>query len=489
MARHSPLAASVQPLHRRSARVVVLGLGAVIALLAATTGGGAAATAAGASPPILPVVNSISPSTVSAGGGANVTITGSGFGATSEVFFGANPSSSFSVVSSTFINATVPTNSGRVDVKVVTPTGSSPDTQKSQLTYVPTGQRPITASGHDLEVGGVPTKFTGVNAYELATAWGTNAGCGGMENSAQIAALFSSLAPGSVVRFWAFQGTTATDISTDHIDWAPIDEVFHLAATYHIYLIPAITSQGGSCDGGHWQDPSWYAGGYKDVFNTPANSNGTGHTPLSYWTYLQELVSRYKNSPALGMWEPIVEPEASSCPAAYQPSNCSGHQTCPDQSVAAADLSSFFDVVGSEIHALDPMHLVESGFLGGGECGLAAADYQEVGSSPGIDVLSVHDYYGSAPLGGGRLNGLAERFSEAEALDKPIITGEAGILAGVQSGCVGLIRRKSEMTAKMKAQFAAGSSAFLVWDWVLDPLGSCSYNTGPADPLMGLFAH
>jgi hypothetical protein len=29
----------------------------------------------------------------------------------------------------------------------------------------------------------------------------------------------------------------------------------------------------------------------------------------------------------------------------------------------------------------------------------------------------------------------------------------------------------------------------LVWDWVLDPLGSCSYNTGPADPLMGLFAH
>jgi mannan endo-1,4-beta-mannosidase len=466
-------------------RMVVV---SALAILAATAAAGGPAAKAGASPPSPPVVSSISPSTVSAGGGANVTITGRGFGATSEVFFGANPSSSFSVVSSTFINATVPTNSGRVDVRVVTPTGSSLTTPKSQLTYVPTGQRTIAASGRDLEVGGVPTTFTGVNAYELATAWGTNAGCGGMENSAQIAALFSSLAPGSMVRFWAFQGTTATDISTGHINWAPIDEVFFLAATYHVYLVPAITSQGGACDGGHWQDPSWYAGGYKDVFNSPTDSDGTGRTPLSYWTYLQELVSRYKNSPALGMWEPIVEPEASTCPAAYQPSNCSGHQTCPDESVAAADLSSFFDSVGNEIHALDPLHLVEAGFLGGGECGLAATDYQKVGGSSGIDVLSVHDYYGSATLGGGRVDGLAARFSEAKALDKPIITGEAGIRAGVQSGCVGLVRRKSEMSAKMKAQFAAGSRAFLVWDWVLDPLGSCSYNTGPTDPLMGLFA-
>ncbi len=34
------------------------------------------------------------------------------------------------------------------------------------------------------------------------------------------------------------------------------------------------------------------------------------------------------------------------------------------------------------------------------------------------------------------------------------------------------------MTNKMKAQFAAGSSAFLVWDWVLDPLGRAA--TTPA---------
>ena len=37
------------------------------------------------------------------------------------------------------------------------------------------------------------------------------------------------------------------------------------------------------------------------------------------------------------------------------------------------------------------------------------------------------------------------------------------------------------MSAKMTAQFAAGDSAFLVWNWLTDPLGPCSYNSGPAD--------
>ena len=44
----------------------------------------------------------------------------------------------------------------------------------------------------------------------------------------------------------------------------------------------------------------------------PYDANGLN--PLSYWSYVQDVVNRYKNSPALGMWEPISEPEASACP-------------------------------------------------------------------------------------------------------------------------------------------------------------------------------
>jgi mannan endo-1,4-beta-mannosidase len=440
-------------------------------------------TAATAPDPNVPVIESLSPSTVSAGGGATVTITGTGFTGAEAVYFGQNASSQFSVLSPTTITATAPTNKGPVTVSVVTQGNYSSEipTPATTLNYESTGQLPITAAGTKLEVDAIPLKFTGVNAFELATASGTNAGCGGMETRAQIASLFSSLAPDSIVRFWAFQGTMAIDDTTRAIDWAPIDEVFDLAAQYHVYLIPAITDQGGTCDGGHWQDPAWYAGGYRFVYNDATNSSGTGLEPLSYWTYMEELVRRYRNSPALGMWEPISEPEASTCPAAYQPTSCGGHLTCPDEVAAGKDLRSFFNKVGGEVQLLDPTHLVEAGFLGGAECGISGNGYELVGASPGINVLSVHDYDGPTLVGGDML-----RFVQAAALDKPIITGEVGIEAGSGSGCISTRQRSVDMAEKLYAQFAAGSSAFLIWNWFSGPPDPCGFNTGPGDPLMSL---
>ena len=98
----------------------------------------------------------------------------------------------------------------------------------------------------------------------------------------------------------------------------------------------------------------------------PYDANGLN--PLSYWSYVQDVVNRYKNSPALGMWEPISEPEASTCPPQFQPSNCGGHQICPDEATAEQAMLHFFNVVGVEIHTLDPDHLVESGMIGNGQC-------------------------------------------------------------------------------------------------------------------------
>ena len=48
----------------------------------------------------------------------------------------------------------------------------------------------------------------------------------------------------------------------------------------------------------------------------------------------------------------------------------------------------------------------------------------------------------SAPFGGDQWNGVAVRFAQAAALNKPIITGEVGITAGDgQSGCMSLQQR------------------------------------------------
>ena len=267
-----------------------------------------------------------------------------------------------------------------------------------------------------------------------------------------------------------------------------MDRVFAAAAAHGQRLIVTLTDQGGTCDGNHWQDPSWYEGGYKQVFNDSSNSDGQGHTPLSYWSYLQDVVNRYKSLPAVGMWEPISEAEASTCDGNFEPNTCWGHNNCLDEATAASALRQFFDVVGAEIHTLDPEHLVENGLLGGGQCGTASADYQYVSASPGADVLSYHDYFAGTPMGGDQWNGVAARIAQAHNLNKPIISGETGIDAGTSAGCTTLTDRANQIQAKIGAQLQAGASGILVWDWLPAPSNPCTTDTFPGDPLMTVVA-
>jgi mannan endo-1,4-beta-mannosidase len=342
----------------------------------------------------------------------------------------------------------------------------------------------IEASGTQLFLDGSVYRFLGVNAYEAATEWGVNEGCGADLSDTELNQMFASLPPNSLVRFSAFQGTMGSNVYTHQLDWGPIDRVFAAATAYHQRLIPVIGSQAGGCDGGDWKGLSWYQGGFMDVASPPIYTNDTEPTLLSYWAYLQDIVNRYKNSPALGMWEPMAEGEASTCPVQFQGPNCYGHQTCPDEVAAAAAIRYFYDTVGAEIHALDPNHLVESGLLGGGQCGTQGSDYQYVSASPGIDVLSYHDYYGAVPIGGDQWNGLAVRFAQAAALGKPIIGGEVGLDADGSAGCMSVATRNADFASKIQAQVSAGSSGILAWDWVPNPAETCNYDIGPTDPLM-----
>ena len=107
--------------------------------------------------------------------------------------------------------------------------------------------------------------FTGVDAYEIGTEWGVNTGCGTEVPVAQLDQLFASLPPNSLVRFWAFQGSMATNVVTHQLDWAPLDRVFAEATLHHQRLIPVITDQSGDCDGGNWKGPQWYDGGFTQV--------------------------------------------------------------------------------------------------------------------------------------------------------------------------------------------------------------------------------
>ena len=85
---------------------------------------------------------------------------------------------------------------------------------------------------------------------------GVNAVCGGDLSDAQLYELFASLPRNSLVRFWLFQVSIATNFTTHQLDWVTLYPVFVLAASYGQRLIVVLGGQpSGDGDGGHWQDP------------------------------------------------------------------------------------------------------------------------------------------------------------------------------------------------------------------------------------------
>ena len=226
-------------------------------------------------------------------------------------------------------------------------------------------------------------------------------------------------------------------------------------------------------------------GGYR----TSYDDDHTGMTSAPYWDWVHQIVTRYAASVAVGMWEPVSEPEASECPLRTDGPRCSGHQVCPDEAAAASALRSFFDAVGAEIKRLDPAHLVESGLLGSGQCGASGLDYASFNASSGIDVASVHDYGADdQALPGDQWNGEALRVRQMDALGKPLIVGELGIRAANEGGCASLGTRGEEIRAKVDGAFAVGIRGVLVWNWVPHVAPGCTFDFSWNDPLASALA-
>ena len=115
-----------------------------------------------------PTVSGVSPAQGPLAGGTAVTITGTGFTGASAVAFGANPATTFSVISPTSISATAPAGSaGTVHVTVTNGIGTSSPVAADQFTYVtgnpgpPTITRTSPISGPS--AGGTSVVITGTN--------------------------------------------------------------------------------------------------------------------------------------------------------------------------------------------------------------------------------------------------------------------------------------------------------------------------------------
>ena len=83
-----------------------------------------------------PIVTAVSPTSGAAAGGTSVIITGSHFTGASKVLFGSVAASSVTLNSDTQITAVSPAGSGTVDVRVITPGGTSATSTADRFTYV-----------------------------------------------------------------------------------------------------------------------------------------------------------------------------------------------------------------------------------------------------------------------------------------------------------------------------------------------------------------
>ena len=332
------------------------------------------------------------------------------------------------------------------------------------------GPNRVEATANGLELDGSPWWPSGFNAYQLATDWSVNQGCGAMVD---LDSYFSSLEPNSLTRFNAFQ-RLAVNKFTGELDFGPMDAVFAAAEAHDQMVVPVFTGGDGACEDELFKGRSWYTSGWKTL--VPAGA------PLRFDQWVTTAVNRWKSSPALAGWELVGEPETSLC----GDSACSWqNRTCPSDS--GQILRNFFDQAGAKVRAADPSTPIWAGLLGGGQCGSAGGDYQLLGASPNVDVLEYHDYGADGvPLPGDVWNGLATHIVQAQAVGKPLVVAEIGQNAG---SCGTREDRVDDFETKIDGQRAAGTAGALFWAFVPDPREQqCTFDIGPDDPAFDLVA-
>ncbi len=301
---------------------------------------------------------------------------------------------------------------------------------------------------------------TGFNAYQLATDWSINVGCGAQVD---LDAYFSQAPARSLTRFNLF-AAFAVDKVTRLPDFRAVDAVFAAAARHHRMVLPVLTGGDGTCEGDRFKDRAWYRTGWKTEIAGP---HGT------YAKWVDTVVRRYRGETTLAGWEPVGEPE---------PAACSGSSCDWPQRSCAADaplvLRSFFDAIGGRIHALDPDRLVFSGTAGGDQCGLAGDGYTLLARSPGVNVMDFHDYPEDATPT--TRDTLVARIAQLRRVGKPLIVNEVGIRAG---SCLSTSERANRLRARLTAHRAAGAAGALLWAYVPDPRpAECTFDIGPDDP-------
>jgi hypothetical protein len=339
--------------------------------------------------------------------------------------------------------------------------GSNPTGTAVQFGTSATASNFITTSGTNLMWNGRVFQFVGFDAYGMEGCYS-----GDPWTTAQLDAYFASLPTDSMTRIWAEQsfGTSA------------LSNIVAQATKYNQHLVLSLSDEDGTCD--------------------PNTDNGNGSTGDSLQFYqsdwqtilvpwINTVVPMFANDPAVAMWEIGNEPGLEA-------------------SVPEATMQSYLTGVAEAIKAKAPNQLVESGvgytYNTNSENGTEAT-YQEVQSSPDINVLDIHDYIEDNDGNGTILSPDYTTAQEAaKALNKPFIVGEAGVEVSTDGTSCQMTSQQQRLTYLLTDKTTdyfegigpngTGSpamSGIMYWDaepfqasWV----GSCTWEIYPTDILV-----
>jgi CSLREA domain-containing protein len=325
----------------------------------------------------------------------------------------------------------------------------------------------VTREGSELQLGGQPFRFTGLNIYNAnSDGW-----CWYAMDPPILEDSLAAIGPATeVIRAWFFQPLATTKGATRVRDWSRFDRTLQAADEAGMKVIVTLTDQWGECGSDQpngYKDSTWYQSGYRDV--QPGNL-------VSYRDWVQEVVTRYRDDPRIAFWQLINEAEYG--------------ERLPDGSIAACPqgtdlpaevLKTWAADISGLVKSIDPSHLVSLGSIGNGQCGMQGPHYKVVHDLPTIDLCEYHDY-GSPldPLPGDQFNGLEVRAQQCDELGKPLFVGEVGIIPDDVGGS--LQARADAFEAKRQAMFGLGIDGFLIWAWNKDGSLLDNYDVGPGDP-------
>jgi mannan endo-1,4-beta-mannosidase len=336
--------------------------------------------------------------------------------------------------------------------------------QKQEYRQHAAGLGFVTRNGRHLLLNKKLYIFVGINRYDLLTVnTPSYYGCGNSWSDTQLSTWFVELSAMHVnaIRLWLFQSFTHSGQDLDQFN-----KILTIANSYNIKVIPVFENQWSDCTQGGYKYDIWYQSSFQQPYGT---------YPISYETYVKNVVTTYKDDPRILMWQLMNEAESENTADVSNPQALQHFVQVMVQDIKG----------GNGITGIDTNHLLSIGTIGAGQPGTEGTNYRTLYSNPGVDVLEYHDYNPEMGDTSPIPSSLAQRISDSIALNKPIFIGEAGIKSHNCSGkdCYTLQDRANIFDNKMNAFLIKNpGSGYLIWSYRSPgPLESYDFNL--SDPL------